>query len=162
MIPTKLEFDVPGSPVPKARARVSLRQGRDGQTKVHAHTPKRTASYESRVGLFARARRPRGWPTRAEYRVSFLAALDADRGDIDNFLKSILDGAQGVLWENDKSVRRLGECEVRVDTSAPGLHVTVEAFPVRCSRGGCGAETFYPDADGRCPNCPVQHRARRA
>lgn len=153
-----LSFVVPGAPVPKARARVSLRKGRDGKTRVRAHTPKRTSAYEQRVGMFARAARPRDWPTRCEYQVSFIAYPEADRGDIDNYLKSILDGAQGVLWVNDKSVRKLGPCEVRPHDPTPRAAVYVVAIPVECSRKACGALTFYPDADGRCPECPKAGR----
>jgi Holliday junction resolvase RusA-like endonuclease len=156
----EMSFVVPGAPVPKARARVSVRKTKSGKTLVRAHTPKRTADYEMRVGMFARTARPRGWPTRCEYCVSFTAYIGEDRGDIDNHLKSVLDGAQEVLWDNDKSVRRLGPCALVRGATNPLMEVVVTALPVKCSRDACTVETLYPDDDGRCPACPVQHRAK--
>ncbi len=152
-----IAFVVPGPPVPKARARVSIRAG-----KVRAHTPPKTAAYERLVGVAARVARPHAWPMRCSYRVSFDVLVAVDNADIDNYLKSLLDGAQGVLWANDKSVRRLGGCNVVVGAPKPCMTVRVEALPVPCSRGACSAETLYPDDDGRCPACPVKHRTKRA
>ena len=152
MMPPTMSFVVPGAPVPKARARVSVRKVR-GVTKVRAHTPKTTAEYGKRVGLYARAARPRNWPLLCEYKVSFVAYPAADRGDVDNYLKSLLDGAQGVLWANDKSVRRLGECEVKPHMPDPHMQVSVEAIPVTCAMKRCQRETLYPDDDGRCEEC---------
>lgn len=161
MTPLRMSFVVPGAPVPKARARVSVRKNAAGETKVRAHTPKRTAQYESLVGMTARVSRPSGWPMNCVYKVSFDAVVAEDRADIDNYLKSLLDGAQGVLWTNDKSVRQLGECSVVVGPK-PCVVVRVEAMSVKCSRDACAEMTFYPDADGRCTSCPVQRRRRAA
>lgn len=159
MIGPTILFEVPGAPVPKGRPRGSVRRGKGGKLVVSMRTPEKTVAYEQTVALVARSARPRAWPTRCEYRVSFSAFPAVDNADVDNYLKAILDGAQGVLWDNDKSVRRLGESEVRPHDPRPRVVVRVEAFPVKCSRDACTVETLYPDDDGRCSACPVQHRA---
>lgn len=164
----EVRFTVPGAPVPKGRPRGSVRRGKGGKLRVSMRTPEKTVAYEQTVGLVAQAARPRGWPMRCAYKVSFTAYPAVDNADIDNYLKAALDGAQGVLWANDKTVRRLGDCEVKPHDPAPRMEVFVEALPVKCSRDACSTMTLYPDDDGRCAACHVQHRkpakaaARRA
>lgn len=93
-------FTVPGPPVPKARAR----HGRGRRS----YTPTKTASYEEKVALCARLalNKTKGWPTSPNAR--FFVECDVfrqhKRGDFDNFLKSILDGLNGVAWTDDSQV----------------------------------------------------------
>lgn len=112
-----LAFTVPGKPVGKQRPRVGKRG---------TFTPKETVLYERAVGFCALAERPRGWPLDACYRVTIAARYaDQRRRDLDNLIKSILDGLNGVAWKDDSQViaiaaakemgRLVAETEVRVE-----------------------------------------------
>jgi crossover junction endodeoxyribonuclease RusA len=157
--PTLLSFTIPGAPVPKARARVSRQTLKDGRIVTRSHTPAKTASYEKHVGMFARSARPRNWPLECAYKVSFIAYVDEDRADIDNYLKSLLDGAEGVLWANDKSVRRIGSCEVILGDPNPRMVVEIETLMVGCA--SCPMFTLYP-VEKRCHDCALALAAKRA
>jgi len=92
-----ITFTIPGTPVPKARARVT----RGGWS----FTPKKTRQYENLVkmmGILAR----KGCQLSISGGDFCLEVIcyGAKRGDADNYLKSIMDGLEGVFWENDKSV----------------------------------------------------------
>ena len=127
-------FTVPGAPRPKGRARVT----RGG----HAYTPGRTRSYEALVATVAMAAGveviegpvrltvhaylPR--PKRLCRRKDDPCALPApSRPDLDNIVKAISDGLDGVAWRDDAqvvevyaskwfhSVGGVPRCEVRVE-----------------------------------------------
>lgn len=97
-----MRFVVPGRPVPKARPRV----GRNGAV----YTPRATREYEERAASAARAAgiEPLAGPVavRAVFFVSGRA------GDLDNYLKALLDGLKGTAYGDDCQVVRL-EAEVR-------------------------------------------------
>lgn len=101
---TTLTFAVPGKPVPKQRARM----GRGG----HWFTPAPTRAYESTVRVYAmracaehRITTGRLWPLGARYEIDVLATWGDNRQrDLDNLLKSICDGGNGVLWADDSQI----------------------------------------------------------
>lgn len=120
---TVLRFVVPGPPVPKARARVVRTGG-----KVRSFTPAKTARYERAVGAYALQARllvPR-WPLDASYAVQVHVYRAARRGDADNFLKGAIDGCNGVLWGDDRQVRRTF-AELH-DGETPRLEISVEVL----------------------------------
>lgn len=88
--------------MPKERPRLSA-AGR----KMYIYTPQETSKFEKQVALAAL--------TAANGKVLFgdiaisikLYFSDKRFGDLDNYAKSILDGLQGTLFENDKQVARL-------------------------------------------------------
>lgn len=99
----------------RAKAKQRPRMSRRGR----AYTPKATHEFETRVAA--------GWNKRKRFRdkpVSVSIELGKDfftvnvveiapeapsalRGDIDNYVKSILDGLNGVAWDDDIQVREL-------------------------------------------------------
>jgi crossover junction endodeoxyribonuclease RusA len=99
----------------RAKAKQRPRMSRRGR----AYTPKATHEFETRVGA--------GWNKRKKFRdkpVSVSIELGKDfftvkvveidtetpsalRGDIDNYVKSILDGLNGIAWDDDIQVREL-------------------------------------------------------
>jgi Holliday junction resolvase RusA-like endonuclease len=117
----KLSFVIPGPPRPKQRAR----RGRNG----HWYTPKETRAYEGVVHWYAaRARARKRWPMDASYRVEVVLYMpDRRTRDGDNVLKSIQDGANGVLWKDD---RQVVETTVRkdLDRDDPRAEVVVEVL----------------------------------
>ena len=112
-----MEFTILGKVVAKGRPRFT-RQG-------HTYTPKKTKDYEKLVKLTAmdHFERPLTTPLRVEITVcktppknwSKKKKTDAIAGvikptvrpDVDNYVKSILDGCDGVVFEDDKQIVEL-------------------------------------------------------
>lgn len=90
---------IPGRPVPKARPRLGIR----GRT-AYVYTPPATREYEKLVGWVARASgcRPVDGPVSVSLSVYARGRLDAD-----NIAKSILDGLNGIAYEDDDQVIEL-------------------------------------------------------
>jgi Holliday junction resolvase RusA-like endonuclease len=115
--------------VPKQRPR----RGKNG----HWYTPKKTREYERAVrmaGWSARftddtGRRMRGaWPLDARYRVTVEVHFpDKRRRDADNVVKSVLDGLNTILWDDDVQVKE-HSCRVSIDRENPRLEVSVEVM----------------------------------
>lgn len=134
-----ITFTIPGEPVAKGRARSFVRNGH-----VAHYTPEKTARYENLVKLAAQqamgdmapaegavaliVRAFMGIPTSWSQKKQRAAALGeitpTKRPDLDNIVKAIKDGANGVTWKDDSQVvdvrasKRYGtprvEVEVRV------------------------------------------------
>lgn len=62
-------------------------------------------SFKARAGLLALAEGLR--PTSAEVEVAVAIHRPRKAGDLDNFLKVILDSMTGVAWHDDKQVRKI-------------------------------------------------------
>lgn len=90
-------FTVPGRPVPKQRPRV----GKKG----NIYTPKKCKKYEEYVSWAACRvfRNPYNGPVELHVKI-YLASKS---GDLDNYVKSISDGLNGVAWRDDSQVTRI-------------------------------------------------------
>lgn len=126
----KLTFTIPGPPVPKARARVV---GVSGEVfaklcgrckglagKAQGVTPTKTRAYESHISklaLFARlnfdaSHVGASWPKNdkeARFGLSVRVYRSRDAGDLGNYEKTIEDAFNGVIWPDDRQMRRRGE-----------------------------------------------------
>lgn len=117
-----LSFDVPGAPVPKARARV--------MAAGYSFTPKRVREYEASVRAAAAeavAQRP-DWPKEhpGGYKVRVAVYRARAAGDLDNFAKSALDAMnKGVVFDDDRRVVEL-HALLLLDRERPHLLVEVE------------------------------------
>ena len=116
-----LQFTIPGPPVGKGRPRFSTQGG-----KPRSYTPAVTREYETLIAARAAeataGRDPLQTPLTV-YIYAYMgiplswskakrqAALDGDiypaRPDVDNIAKTVLDGMQGVVFENDSQVTYL-------------------------------------------------------
>jgi len=94
-----IAFTIPGRPVPKGRPRLGVR-GR----KAHVYTPPQTVEYERMVGLVAKATGCK--PTYGPVFVA-LDIYTRRKMDLDNVAKSILDGLNGIAYEDDDQVVEL-------------------------------------------------------
>lgn len=122
---TTFAFTVLGPPQPKERARACP----NGK---HV-TPKKTRAYERLVGTIAGLTRPLAWRLDGSYRVELRVFFpDARTRDVDNVAKSLLDGLNKVLWQDDRQVERL-VVERAVDRERPRVDVTVDALPAASS-----------------------------
>lgn len=129
-------FFVPGKVQGKARPRFSSRSGT-------VYTPGETKSYERQIAEAYQAQHgpcfegavtviieaifsiPKSW-TRAKKAEALAGKLPPGKPDIDNILKVVLDGLNGIAYEDDKQVV-LTQCKkVYADTTRPaGLQVHV-------------------------------------
>lgn len=96
-----IKLVIPGRPVPKKRPRTSL-AGR----KMHVYTPTETSAYEKLVRdlAFLKVKKPFFEDIEVSIKLFF---RNRRFGDIDNYAKSILDGMQEIVFENDKQVAKL-------------------------------------------------------
>jgi len=116
-----LQFVIPGPPVGKGRPRFSTAGG-----KPRSYTPAVTRDYESLIAARAAEAMAGREPLRTPLRVMIeatmsiplswskakrQAALDGDvypsRPDVDNIAKTVLDGMNGVVYEDDAQVMYL-------------------------------------------------------
>ena len=116
-----LQFTIPGPPIGKGRPRFSTQGGRP-----RSYTPAVTRDYESLIAARAAeamaGREPLQTPLTVYIYASMSipiswskakrqAALDGDiypaRPDVDNIAKTVLDGMNGVIYEDDAQVTYL-------------------------------------------------------
>ena len=112
---------IPGPPVPCGRPRLSL----DG----HAYMPDRTRKYERSVRHFAKA----AFPSPIEGPVRLTAVFychNRQRRDVDNLLKSIMDGINGIAFADDSQVVSQSALKL-VDKNFP--RAVVDVSPVQYS-----------------------------
>lgn len=118
----QIDFVVPGQPVAKGRPRFARRGAH-----VVAYTPAKTATYENLVKLAAMVAMCGTEPTAAPVVLSInldmqipaswskkrreLAAAGTiaptKKPDVDNVLKGIKDGCNGIIWRDDAQVVRI-------------------------------------------------------
>ncbi len=105
----RLFFKFPGIPVPKGRPRL-IAPG-------VVYTPAKTKSYEKLIGTLAHvgmgAKKPLEGPLYVEL-TAFLpqpkhakCSLPVGKPDIDNLLKSALDGLNRIVWRDDSQICQL-------------------------------------------------------
>ena len=109
----EIEVFVPGRPHGKQRPRV---------TDSGTYTPKETTRYEKKVAQCAERAGLKRWDPDGEYRVELTAIYpDSRRADVDNIIKAILDGLNGVLWADDRHVTSVA-ADVHTDRELGDAH----------------------------------------
>jgi len=119
-----ISFVIPGEPMPKERHR----QGKAwGSNKKVWYTPERTKAYEAEVALRAKAARPSRWDPKGMFRVAIEVRCDAPKSnDLDNIMKSIIDGCNKVLWLTDSRAHICKKSIEEVQDGEPRAVVLVE------------------------------------
>jgi Holliday junction resolvase RusA-like endonuclease len=93
----RIEFIIDGNPVPKARPRV---------TQHGTFTPQATKDWEALVGWSYRQANGPLFPGLVRVVMHFYYRRKrSERVDIDNLIKSVLDGLNKVAWDDDAQVR---------------------------------------------------------
>lgn len=114
-------FSVPGIPVAKGRARISVRGGF-----ARAYTPEKTVSFENRVAhagnqavvgtpstkaialqIAVHLPIPASWSKKKQDEAALGVTRPCGRPDVDNFAKAVLDGLNGIVWRDDSQVVQL-------------------------------------------------------
>jgi crossover junction endodeoxyribonuclease RusA len=115
----KVKYVVGGMPQGKQRPRL----GKGGRV----YTPKATKRFERMIAWAALGVRPRGWILDGRFRVEVIGYYPDDRRrDADNLLKSVLDGMNGVLYNDDSQVVEASVTK-ETDRLRPRTEVTVLA-----------------------------------
>lgn len=127
-----VRFEIPGKPVPKQRPRI---------VKGHAYTPRETLDFEKRVGWRYKAAGgtvhagpvaitiavwyeiPKSWSKAKKDET--IGEPHTSKPDLDNIVKSILDGLNGTAWKDDAQVSIIRAGKRWWDRS-PKTIVTVE------------------------------------
>lgn len=105
-------FEVPGEPVPKGRARSRVVTTREGKSFAAHYTPAATRAYEEKVRLLCQvAASGQRWLWAAKDRFDLVIHVhrthEGRGGDLDNYVKAILDGANGIAFADDRYVRHV-------------------------------------------------------
>ncbi len=135
-MPDTITFTIPGEPVAKGRARSFVRNGH-----IAHYTPGKTARYENLVRLVAQQAIgekapiecavalvvraffsiPTSWSLKKQRAAVIGEVMPTKRPDLDNIIKAIKDGANGVAWKDDSQVidvrasKRYGTPRVEVE-----------------------------------------------
>jgi len=110
-------FRVPGQPVPKARPRVTERG---------TFTPQRTRDWEEAVGWAFKGMGAATFDGPVSVMMTFLRK-GRRKVDLDNLVKSVLDGLNGVAFHDDQQVRELS-ARVIYGCDEPLAEVTVNKY----------------------------------
>jgi Holliday junction resolvase RusA-like endonuclease len=131
-----IRFTVAGEPVAKGRARAVLRNGH-----VAHYTPHKTVQYEHQVRLAAQQACgaqpppqgpvalvvrafmgiPASWSQKKQRAAALGELTPTKRPDLDNIVKAVKDGANGVAWRDDAQVvdvcasKRYGPARLEVE-----------------------------------------------
>ena len=113
-----ITFVVPGNPIPKERPRV---------VKGHTYTPNRTLKAEAVIALAARLAGARPGTNPVKLTARFFRAT-AQRCDVDNLIKTVLDGLNGIAFADDSQIVML-IAHKGIDRENPRTEIEVSDVP---------------------------------
>jgi len=117
---------VPGKPVGKERPRM----GKHG-----VYTPTKTKKFERLVYVSALERRPWGWSREGRFDIEVSCYFpDLHRRDVDNVLKSVMDGMKGVIYDDDAQVS-VAKVKGMLDRERPRTEIIVRRLVAAVPQG---------------------------
>lgn len=153
---TVVTVTIDGDPASKSRTRFNNRSSR-----VREFRPERTHAAEGHVAWAVRAA-ARGLEADAESAFSVTCEFVPrtwQRRDIDNMLKLVLDGLNGVVWADDYQVTEIVGRKLPVDPAFPRTIITIrkgllpQREMVACARCGREVRKYRSQPDRRfCSN----------
>lgn len=158
-------FTVEGEPKVKGRPRFA-RRGKQ----VHTYTPQTTKDAENTIAWTFRAAAP-GWTPLSGQTFGVAAKFfngTRQRRDVDNMIKLICDGLNGVAWEDDNQVNEVSGRKVQDQTGNPRtevlIYLTGEHAAPQKKCIGCEATfpTYESTADRKycTQECSTEHRKK--
>lgn len=93
---------IPGRPVPKKRPRL----GYNGR-KAYIYTPEETKAYEELIRWLGRINVKQPITDLVEVQIKIYFKGKDEKPDLDNVIKSLLDGMNGIVLKDDRQVRRI-------------------------------------------------------
>ena len=141
-----MRFIVPGIPVPKGRPRLTTING-----SARAYTPKKTKDYESIVAMSATDAMqgaepmdkplmahiniylpiPASWSKKKRELALSYDVIHTKKPDVDNVLKAILDGMNGIVFVDDARV--VGMYVFKHYSDTPRVDVEIEILKGQCA-----------------------------
>ena len=113
-----IRFEVEGQPYPKQRPR----HNRHGKT----YTPSKTKGFEKEIGWYARMAMAGGMPLSGNVALVLdIRRKGKRRADVDNILKAVKDGMNGIVYNDDQQVI-LELAGVRYEMDNPGITVLIQ------------------------------------
>lgn len=94
------QFDISGEPVPKGRPRMMV----TASGKAHTYTPGRTKAYEDVIGWRWRERGESPFEGAVQVSIHVFEGAKQHAGDLDNYVKVVLDALNGLAFADDKQV----------------------------------------------------------
>lgn len=118
MTTSAVTFVVPGAPVSKGRPRVGARG---------TYTPARTKEYEDKVAAeYLRVTHRYNREPEGRYALDLTIKVSSRRRqDLDNVIKSVMDGLNGVAYADDSQVDRISVSRVFEAGAEPWVRVQV-------------------------------------
>lgn len=142
-----VKFNIPGAPVGKGRPKVSTMGGKFSRM----YTPAKTANYESMVALAASQAMegkppmigavhvdmaiqmpiPQSWSKKKQLAAHEGRILPTKKPDVDNVIKAVFDGMNGVIWNDD--VQAVSVFVRKTYDTTPGVRVSVNDIPAEAA-----------------------------
>lgn len=141
-------IDVPGVPVGKGRARTATRRKKGGGTYIAHVTPQKTVNYESLVALAAqqamagraplagaveveisiRITPPGSWSVKKTQQAIDGIIRPITTPDVDNVIKALFDGCNGIAWNDDRQVTDIARLTKRYAVQSGAVMVVRDAL----------------------------------
>lgn len=148
-----IRFTVHGAAVPKDRVRHRIVTPKHGKPFVQVYTPKETVEYEERVGQLAKrawgphppslrpielqitvyAEIPESWPKWKREGAARGEILPTDVPDVDNVVKAISDGMNGVVYRDDGQVCTIDAVKLFAQEGSAGYVEVAVRENYRCA-----------------------------
>lgn len=113
----KVTFTIEGHPIGKQRARVA---------KGHAYTPQKTRDYEALVSQCAALAMGALETFSGDVALSLRAFVSGRSPDLDNIMKSVADGMNGIVYEDDRQIASAFLSRAKVPKAQERVEVVVQ------------------------------------
>jgi len=158
----QIDFEVPGKPHGKERTGDDIRTNKDGKQFTSHYTPSKTREYEEYVGWRAKKEMrgqvktdrpvqvmfhayfkvPKSWP-KWKRELALKGRIEPTvKPDIDNVEKSILDGLNGIVWNDDAQVVKVTKDKFYAESACVRVCVKITGmYPANITKNPAHAAT---------------------